>query len=212
MTVRALFFDVFGTLVDWRAGVARDVEALLRPLGELTLTTYPLVGLSQLAGIDGDYARARALIEEGLAIRRQPDYGYPWLVAIALIHLGEIDRCAGDPAHGLPFFEQALATGREVADDVLIGYSVHNLGHVALHTGDLSTAAAYFREGLLVRWRSGPGAEIAASIMDGAFLSLEAPIRRVAAYDVPFVGFAREKASVPDVARVLAAARETLAF
>jgi len=58
----------------------------------------------------------------------------------------------------------------------------------------------------------GPGAEIAASIMDGAFLSLEAPIRRVAAYDVPFVGFAREKANVPDAARVLAAARETLAF
>jgi len=58
----------------------------------------------------------------------------------------------------------------------------------------------------------GPGAEIAASIMEGAFLSLEAPIRRVAAYDVPFAGFAREKATVPDVARVVAAARETLAF
>jgi pyruvate dehydrogenase E1 component beta subunit len=58
----------------------------------------------------------------------------------------------------------------------------------------------------------GPGAEIAASIMDGAFLSLEAPIARVAAWDVPFPGFAREKASVPDLARVLAAARETLAF
>jgi pyruvate dehydrogenase E1 component beta subunit len=58
----------------------------------------------------------------------------------------------------------------------------------------------------------GPGAEIAASIMDGAFLSLEAPIARVAAWDVPFPGFAREKANVPDVARVLAAARETLAF
>ena len=58
----------------------------------------------------------------------------------------------------------------------------------------------------------GPGAEIAASIMEGAFLSLEAPIGRVAAYDVPFVGFAREKLNVPDVARVVAAARETLAF
>jgi pyruvate dehydrogenase E1 component beta subunit len=58
----------------------------------------------------------------------------------------------------------------------------------------------------------GAGAEIAASIMEGAFLSLEAPIRRVTAYDVPFVGFAREKATVPDVARVLGAARETLAF
>jgi pyruvate dehydrogenase E1 component beta subunit len=58
----------------------------------------------------------------------------------------------------------------------------------------------------------GPGAEIAASIMDGAFLSLEAPIARVASWDVPFPGFAREKANVPDLARVLAAARETLAY
>jgi pyruvate dehydrogenase E1 component beta subunit len=58
----------------------------------------------------------------------------------------------------------------------------------------------------------GPGAEIAASIMEGAFLSLEAPVRRVTAYDVPFPGFAREKATVPDGARVLAAARETLAY
>jgi pyruvate dehydrogenase E1 component beta subunit len=58
----------------------------------------------------------------------------------------------------------------------------------------------------------GPGAEIAASIMDGAFLSLEAPIARVASWDVPFPGFAREKANVPDLARVVAAARETLAF
>jgi len=58
----------------------------------------------------------------------------------------------------------------------------------------------------------GPGAEIAASIAEGAFLSLEAPIQRVAAYDVPFVGFAREKATVPDAARVVATARDTLAF
>jgi pyruvate dehydrogenase E1 component beta subunit len=58
----------------------------------------------------------------------------------------------------------------------------------------------------------GPGAEIAASIMEGAFLSLEAPIGRVAAHDIPFPGFAREKANVPDVARVVAAAREALAF
>jgi len=31
--VRALLFDVFGTLVDWRSGVARDAEMLLTPLG-----------------------------------------------------------------------------------------------------------------------------------------------------------------------------------
>jgi pyruvate dehydrogenase E1 component beta subunit len=58
----------------------------------------------------------------------------------------------------------------------------------------------------------GPGAEVATSITEGAFLSLEAPIRRVTAYDVPFPGFAREKANVPDASRVVAAARETLAY
>ena len=58
----------------------------------------------------------------------------------------------------------------------------------------------------------GVGAEIATSLMEGCFLSLEAPIKRVTAYDVPFVGFARERANVPDAPRVIAAARETLAF
>jgi 2-haloacid dehalogenase len=31
--VKALLFDVFGTLVDWRAGIAREAERLLAPLG-----------------------------------------------------------------------------------------------------------------------------------------------------------------------------------
>jgi 2-haloacid dehalogenase len=30
---RALFFDVFGTLIDWRKGIARESEAILSPLG-----------------------------------------------------------------------------------------------------------------------------------------------------------------------------------
>jgi 2-haloacid dehalogenase len=31
--MRALFFDVFGTLVDWRTGVAREAQSILKPLG-----------------------------------------------------------------------------------------------------------------------------------------------------------------------------------
>ena len=31
--VRALFFDVFGTLVDWRTGVEREAKTILEPLG-----------------------------------------------------------------------------------------------------------------------------------------------------------------------------------
>ena len=31
--VKTMFFDVFGTLVDWRAGIARESSALLKPIG-----------------------------------------------------------------------------------------------------------------------------------------------------------------------------------
>jgi 2-haloacid dehalogenase len=31
--VKALFFDVFGTLVDWRTSIAREAEAMLKPHG-----------------------------------------------------------------------------------------------------------------------------------------------------------------------------------
>jgi len=34
--VKALFFDVFGTLVDWRTSIAREAKAVLEPLGHKT--------------------------------------------------------------------------------------------------------------------------------------------------------------------------------
>jgi 2-haloacid dehalogenase len=33
MSVKALFFDVFGTLVDWRTSIAREAAAILQPRG-----------------------------------------------------------------------------------------------------------------------------------------------------------------------------------
>jgi 2-haloacid dehalogenase len=33
MAVQALFFDVFGTLMDWRTSIARETQAILAPLG-----------------------------------------------------------------------------------------------------------------------------------------------------------------------------------
>ena len=33
MNIKALFFDVFGTLVDWRISIARETERILAPLG-----------------------------------------------------------------------------------------------------------------------------------------------------------------------------------
>lgn len=56
----------------------------------------------------------------------------------------------------------------------------------------------------------GVGAEIVSRLMEGAFYYLEAPIQRVTGYDIVIPYFSREKAYMPDTARILEAARATL--
>jgi pyruvate/2-oxoglutarate/acetoin dehydrogenase E1 component len=59
---------------------------------------------------------------------------------------------------------------------------------------------------------AGFGAEVVATIQEEAFLSLEAPIRRVSGYDTPIPMPAMEDDYVPDVRRALAAIRETARY
>lgn len=58
----------------------------------------------------------------------------------------------------------------------------------------------------------GPGAEIATRLMEEAFYFLEAPIERVAGFDLVIPYFSREKSYLPSVARIVAAARRTMAI
>src|SRR5215217_1343557 len=59
MSVKALFFDVFGTLVDWRSGVAREAEAILKPLG------HSLDGLAFADAWRGEYEPAMEEVRAG---------------------------------------------------------------------------------------------------------------------------------------------------
>lgn len=58
----------------------------------------------------------------------------------------------------------------------------------------------------------GPGAEICARINDKALFYLEAPVNRVAGYDIHPPYFAREHHYLPSVARIVDEARETLSI
>jgi pyruvate dehydrogenase E1 component beta subunit len=58
----------------------------------------------------------------------------------------------------------------------------------------------------------GVGAEVMARVVETSFLQLEAPVRRVTAFDIVYPGFARERGWLPGPDRVLRAVRETLAF
>jgi pyruvate dehydrogenase E1 component beta subunit len=56
----------------------------------------------------------------------------------------------------------------------------------------------------------GVGAEVVSRLMEGAFYYLEAPIQRVTGYDIVIPYFKREKAYLPDVKRIMEAARATM--
>jgi 2-haloacid dehalogenase len=57
--VKALFFDVFGTLVDWRASIAREATALLEPRG------YALDWLAFADAWRGEYQGAMEQVRAG---------------------------------------------------------------------------------------------------------------------------------------------------
>jgi 2-haloacid dehalogenase len=57
--VKALFFDVFGTLVDWRTSIAREAEAILRPLG------YSLDWIKFAEAWRGEYQPAMEEVRSG---------------------------------------------------------------------------------------------------------------------------------------------------
>jgi pyruvate dehydrogenase E1 component beta subunit len=59
---------------------------------------------------------------------------------------------------------------------------------------------------------AGCGAEVVATIQEEAFLSLEAPIRRVSGYDTPIPMPQMEDDYLPDARRALAAIRETVRY
>jgi 2-haloacid dehalogenase len=59
VTVRALIFDVFGTLVDWRTSIAREAETMLKPLG------YSLDWLAFADAWRGEYQGAMDEVRSG---------------------------------------------------------------------------------------------------------------------------------------------------
>src|SRR5262245_44016023 len=57
--MKALFFDVFGTMVDWRSGVAREAQSILAPLG------HPLDWIAFADACRAEYQPAMAEVRSG---------------------------------------------------------------------------------------------------------------------------------------------------
>jgi len=108
----------------------------------------------------------------------------------------------------------ALQAATELAGD---GYSVEVIDLLTLRPWDKATVAASVAKthrAVVVEecWpQCGIGAEVVANLCDRVFFELEAPIARVSGEELP-APYARdlEQACIPDVAKIVGAAKRTL--
>ena len=96
----------------------------------------------------GDYATARAALDESLAIARQA--GDAFRIAHALNALGDLARSENKYPEAQGAYEQSVALLREINAQHDLASVLHNLGHTALHLNNIERAHVLIRESLAI--------------------------------------------------------------
>src|SRR5579884_857252 len=121
-----------------------------------------LNGAGNLAEHQGDYAEARALHEQSLAISQE--LGDKRGIASSLNNLGLVAQWQGDYAAARTLYEQSLAIDRDMGDQWGIACALNNLGNVAREQGDDATARTLYEDSLAIRRELGDKGCIAISL------------------------------------------------
>jgi predicted ATPase/DNA-binding CsgD family transcriptional regulator len=131
-------------LVEARRLMDAGVE-LWRTVGDGPRLAFALAYRGMLARDSGDPVTARASCTESLTIPIARSHGSGHRLALSV--LGFIVEAEGDGAAARRLQEESLAVAREISpmDTAL---QLTNAGVVALHAGEVDTAAGYYREGL----------------------------------------------------------------
>ncbi|MDF3039902.1 MAG: hypothetical protein K0Q71_2608 [Thermomicrobiales bacterium] len=111
--------------------------------GPAALRTRAMIDAGWLAGFQGDYAAAAALLAEAVRLARTHDDR--WSTAMALMALGQAELQRGDYAQAAARTEEAIALFLPLEHSVIAGPQVisrayANLGRIALAQGDFARA------------------------------------------------------------------------
>ena len=155
------FWEVRGYLAEGRARLARVLSLPIDQTHTKALTRA-LHGAGFLADAQGDYAAARALFEENLAIHRE--LGDRRAIATSLNNIGVVALRQGDYATARALYEESLAIFREFGAKTAIAWALSNLGHVVLQQGDSAAARTLYEEGLQIAQELGDKRGVAWSI------------------------------------------------
>lgn len=132
----------------FRRGALKRLTCISRQLGDQRGIATSL-GHPGLAAVDrGDYAAARALYQEALAIFRA--LGDIAVCATLLHNLGHAMSSQGEHAAARSLFEESLGLARGVGYKDGIAHYAGNLAVVAVHETDFAVARALLEESLTV--------------------------------------------------------------
>lgn len=122
-----------------------------------------LAGGGWLTRLQSDYAAARPLLEESLAISRELDYRQG--IARALHELGALARDTGDYSAARPLLEESLVIRQELGGKRDIGNSLSHLGRLASDRGDFAAARSFLEKSLAIARELRHKAEIGYSLI-----------------------------------------------
>lgn len=137
----------------WREGRSGLEAALAAPGGAAGTAARAAVlrGAGVFAWVMGDFATARARLEEGAALARERED--PRGLALALGHLAPVARDQGDPAAALALAEEAVALARAHGSRWELALILTSgLAYVHHTSGNLPAAEAVYRKAEEV-WR-----------------------------------------------------------
>ena len=141
------FWFVRGYVSEGRRWLSALLAAV--PDGPVGDRAKALNAAGAFASNQGDYLAARALLEEGLAIRRE--LGDRRGTAGSLSNLGVVAINQGDYPAARALYQESLAIDREIGDRWSIAMSLNNLANVVYRQGDYATARALHEESLAIR-------------------------------------------------------------
>ena len=127
-----------------------------------TARAHALKGAGSVATWQGDYAMARELNQESLALRRE--LGDTPGVATLLNNLGIIARFQRDLSGARQMNEESLALFREMGDRWAVGQLLNNQACVASDQGEYREARHLLEESLMIRRQLGDKAGLALSL------------------------------------------------
>ncbi|MGZ8650427.1 MAG: tetratricopeptide repeat protein, partial [Solirubrobacteraceae bacterium] len=148
---RARILHNLGVLTDLRreGGAARYLEEaveLYRQTDDVARLTRSMNSLGIVARNAGDLGRARELLTECLARRRE--LGEPGLISVTMCDLGVVAVDEGDLDGADALFRESLRIDRELGYEAGVAINVGNLGWVELGRGRLAEARPLVREAL----------------------------------------------------------------